>query len=144
MVGQSPATRFLPALTPASCSCPLSWLQLLLAGLRCLKPGGRLVYSTCSCSALQNDGVVRTAVLQHNQQQCSTAAEAHQKVPVGPDAAAAQQLAAGGVYVVPLGDLQVPQQMAELLEGTPLGMISLPDNAGHGPIYAAVLEKLAA
>jgi 16S rRNA C967 or C1407 C5-methylase (RsmB/RsmF family) len=102
------------------------------------------VYSTCSCSTLQNDDVVRAAVLQHNQQQRGRAAEAQQKVPLGPDAAAGQQLAAGGVYVVPLGDVDMPRQLAELLEGTSLGMISLPDTAGHGPIYAAVLEKLAA
>lgn len=36
--------------------------SLLLHGLRLLRPGGSLVYSTCSLSPIQNDGVVNMAL----------------------------------------------------------------------------------
>lgn len=38
--------------------------ELLQSALKCLKPGGSLVYSTCSLSPVQNDGVVYTALKQ--------------------------------------------------------------------------------
>lgn len=37
---------------------PTLQCDLLFNGFRCLKPGGSLVYSTCSLSPIQNDGVV--------------------------------------------------------------------------------------
>ncbi|KAK7107489.1 5-methylcytosine rRNA methyltransferase NSUN4-like [Littorina saxatilis] len=36
--------------------------DLLLAGIRSCKPGGSVVYSTCTLAAVQNDGVVQAAV----------------------------------------------------------------------------------
>ena len=38
--------------------------RLLTHAIRCLKPGGSLVYSTCSMSPIQNDGVVHMALKQ--------------------------------------------------------------------------------
>ncbi|NXR10857.1 NSUN4 methyltransferase, partial [Semnornis frantzii] len=41
---------------------PMLQLQLLMAGILATKPGGDVVYSTCSLSALQNEYVVERAV----------------------------------------------------------------------------------
>ncbi|KAM8930169.1 5-cytosine rRNA methyltransferase NSUN4 [Pelodytes ibericus] len=41
---------------------PMLQIELLVAGLQALKPGGEVVYSTCSLSQLQNECVVERAV----------------------------------------------------------------------------------
>ncbi|KAM9439408.1 5-cytosine rRNA methyltransferase NSUN4 [Clarias gariepinus] len=41
---------------------PLLQIELLLAGLQATRPGGQLLYSTCSLSQLQNECVVERAV----------------------------------------------------------------------------------
>ncbi|XP_030906752.2 5-methylcytosine rRNA methyltransferase NSUN4 isoform X2 [Melopsittacus undulatus] len=41
---------------------PMLQLQLLMAGILATKPGGKVVYSTCSLSSLQNECVVERAV----------------------------------------------------------------------------------
>ncbi|MCJ8745291.1 hypothetical protein PDJAM_G00128630 [Pangasius djambal] len=41
---------------------PLLQIELLLAGLQATRPGGELLYSTCSLSQLQNECVVQQAV----------------------------------------------------------------------------------
>jgi 16S rRNA C967 or C1407 C5-methylase (RsmB/RsmF family) len=87
------------------------YLQLLRAGLRCLKPGGRLVYSTCSLADVQNDAVVH-AVLEE-QKDC-VAVQA---------SLSASDMALFGA------------------EPTQLGLICLPDNGTWGPIYVAVITK---
>ncbi|KAK7497187.1 hypothetical protein BaRGS_00011481 [Batillaria attramentaria] len=40
--------------------------DLLLAGIRSCKPGGAVVYSTCTLAAAQNDGVIQAACLTNN------------------------------------------------------------------------------
>lgn len=38
------------------------FLNIFRASLRCVKPGGTVVYSTCTISPMQNDGVVYSAL----------------------------------------------------------------------------------
>ncbi|XP_046439372.1 5-methylcytosine rRNA methyltransferase NSUN4-like [Daphnia pulex] len=45
-------------------SLPETQSALLCAGVRACKPGGTIVYSTCSLSPIQNDGVVHMAIKQ--------------------------------------------------------------------------------
>lgn len=41
---------------------PLLQAGLLVAAIKCLKPGGSVVYSTCTLSPMQNDGVIAQAL----------------------------------------------------------------------------------
>lgn len=97
-------------------------MQMLRAGLRALRPGGRLVYSTCSLADLENDHVVQKAL-----EQLSS--------PAGGSAACSCE-------VVPVVDWGIPD--AEQLAGgerTQHGLLCLPDKQGWGPIYVAMIEK---
>jgi 16S rRNA C967 or C1407 C5-methylase (RsmB/RsmF family) len=89
---------------------------MLLGGLRALKPGGRLVYSTSSLTEVENDGVVHTAL---------------------------QQQQGSSVRVVPAAEWGLAGGIEELAGGehTQHGLLCLPDKHGWGPLYVAVLEK---
>jgi 16S rRNA C967 or C1407 C5-methylase (RsmB/RsmF family) len=91
---------------------------MLLGGLRALKPGGRLVYSTSSLVEVENDAVVQKALQQQQQQQGASV----RVVPADEWALAGIEELAGG-------------------ERTQHGLLCLPDKQGWGPLYVAVLEK---
>lgn len=80
---------------------------LLCSAMLALKPKGRLVYSTCSISPLENDGVIRRFM----ERKGESADLIHSEITVG--------------------------------EKTEFGRIFLPDQAGFGPLYFAILEKKA-
>jgi 16S rRNA C967 or C1407 C5-methylase (RsmB/RsmF family) len=119
-------------------------MQLLACALKALKPGGRIVYSTCSISSTQNDAVVQAAIKEYNHSVMKASA-------VLPSTSGAPGLmvdeSAPGKScsptVVPLDKLGVTDEQIRVwgVEPTRFGMICLPDAAGCGPIYAAVLEK---
>lgn len=91
--------------------------KMLMGAARALKPGGRLVYSTCSLTSLENDEVVRSCC---------------------------QQLAGRYRLWSPSEcEAQLPPGLAGVagVEHTQLGLICLPDCAGHGPLFMAVLER---
>eukprot|EP00877_Chromochloris_zofingiensis_P001035 jgi/Chrzof1/10932/Cz05g17200.t1 len=105
--------------------------KLILSSLRALKPGGRLVYSTCSLAAIQNDAVVQRAVDSYydsgrNNSNVASAATSSSKI-----------------NILKLQDLKLSQDDCGVfgVEPTEMGLICLPDTAGWGPIYVAVLEK---
>ena len=120
-------------------SC-FSWLQTV----RC---GGRVVYSTCSISPLENDQVVSKAIaLLQDQMHISIGSYPQQmlrepiKLPSEP-------------IELPLEPIKLPSEpfrasasLAELLhqvgaEPTKHGIIVLPDKAGSGPMYVCLLLK---
>ncbi|KAL4441875.1 hypothetical protein ABPG77_003791 [Micractinium sp. CCAP 211/92] len=126
--------------------------RLLAAGVKALRPGGRLVYSTCSIAELENDKVIdrvldkaggSLAVISHTLQPlrasgpgCSASASASGSAADGKGAATGHDPAAAA--------------MVASLEGmgaerTRHGWLLLPDATSPpcGPIYLAVLHKAA-
>ena len=89
-------------------------LQLLLAGLKALKVGGRLVYSTCSLSPQENDDVVDLALKRLNMRQEVVS-----------------------VLKSELGDLEGKFGC----ERTRYGLIVLPDLKGWGATFCCVITK---
>ena len=85
---------------------------LLTAGLLALKPGGKLVYSTCSIASLENDGVIETLLKKKED------------------------------FQILQEDLpQAILQQIGRPEKTKHGFLFLPDQCGIGPIYFCVLRK---
>lgn len=106
--------------TPES-SAALAEVQrgILLRAIETCRPGGRIVYSTCSISPLENDGVV-AAVLQRTR--CGVRVERPAR---------------------PAEGAEVRNVLLDLAEPTELGHLLLPDTAeGWGPMYCCVLHKV--
>ncbi|XP_046565410.1 5-methylcytosine rRNA methyltransferase NSUN4-like [Haliotis rubra] len=53
---------FKPSRVNERLELPRRQKDLLLAGIKCCKPGGSVVYSTCTLSPAQNDGVIQAVV----------------------------------------------------------------------------------
>jgi 16S rRNA C967 or C1407 C5-methylase (RsmB/RsmF family) len=88
-------------------------LQLLLAGLKTLKVGGRLCYSTCSMSDVENDEVVDKALKRINMRD--------------------------DVVSVSRPEIDFKEKLG--YERTKHGLLILPDVKEWGPIYCCVITK---
>jgi 16S rRNA C967 or C1407 C5-methylase (RsmB/RsmF family) len=106
-----------------------SQIKMIQSALHALKPGGRVVYSTCSLDYKQNDRVIEKIckkfgdnihVISHDQQFEKLAKE------------------------IPLPQERhghLPSQRVGYLEKLNKGWIALPDACGWGPLYVSVIEK---
>lgn len=93
---------------------------LMTAALLAVKPGGRIVYSTCSISPYENDDVIRTL----------------QKKKKGFRVLDVQDELSDAVK-----ENSVLFEVFEKRELTEYGLHFLPDQSGAGPIYLSVLER---
>ena len=109
----------------------LSQMEVLL---QAVKPGGRVVYSTCSISPLENDQVVSKALsgLQETQMQISISTKVHEMLQQS-----AAPCAEASKVLTPLTELLMQLKA----EPTEHGMIVMPDKAGSGPMYVCLLLK---
>ncbi len=115
-------------------------LQSCFLWLQTVRCGGRVVYSTCSISPLENDQVVSKAIaLLQDQMHISISSYPQQmlkepiKLPLEP-------------IKLPSEPFRASASLAELLhqvgaEPTKHGIIVLPDKAGSGPMYVCLLLK---
>ncbi len=88
---------------------------LLASAVQALKPGGRVVYSTCSLSVRENDDVIERLLKRR---------PGEVRALSGRSARAEED-----AYSPPIG------------EPTGRGWMILPDVTGHGPIYFSILER---
>ncbi|GLI58781.1 hypothetical protein VaNZ11_000537 [Volvox africanus] len=140
-------------------------LQLCLAGLRALRVGGRLVYSTCSIAPLQNDDVVERLIRRCGpgvvrvlpaMEALRVAVAAEVDVQAGLAEKAAPVKLGNGGEGSGGRSFEDGERMKEAegsgwgtevgkvlgVEATRHGLICLPDRGAWGPIYVAVMEKV--
>jgi len=108
-------------------------LALLLTALAAVKVGGRVVYSTCSVSSEENDGVVEKMLVQVGKERGKGVVAWGVRVELG-----REETGKGGNEWVGLD---------ECSEETRFGRIVVPDHpggGGWGPLYFSVLTKVGA
>lgn len=99
--------------------------------MQAVKPGGRVVYSTCSISPMENDEVVSKALANMQGQLEVSTGTANQYL-------GRQHAPGAGKSVLD----SLPGLMQQLgAEATEHGVIILPDQTGAGPMYVCLLMK---
>lgn len=108
-------------------------LALLMVALGAVKVGGRVVYSTCSISTEENDGVVEKMLVQVGKERGKGVCNWGVRVELGREGMG--KASGGGEWV----------GLDECSEETRFGRIVVPDHpggGGWGPLYFAVLTKV--
>lgn len=121
--------------TPQRCTAlAKEQVKLVVAGVKSLAVGGRLVYSTCSIATVENDAVIEK-VLEKAAGAVHTSS--HGIVPTEGETGSQDDRSFEGSC----GSLAFRDLKAFGAERTKHGWLILPDNHGWGPIYLSVLEK---
>ncbi len=102
---------------------------LLSSAWSALKPGGRIVYSTCSISPLENDGVVSRLIKKKKD-----------------EVILIENIDFTKLWPSQLGDSGPNERVQTKFESitpekTNYGWIFLPDKTGAGPMYLSIIEK---
>lgn len=95
--------------------------SILKSALPCLKPGGQLVYSTCSIASVENDGVIEKILEKFKSGRC-------------------QVRVVGDCGFGEAKDRRTLEQLG--CEPTDHGYLMLPDRSNFGPIYWCVLQRI--
>ncbi|KAG5470648.1 hypothetical protein LSCM1_01894 [Leishmania martiniquensis] len=117
--------------------------MLLQRAIETCRVGGRIVYSTCSISPMENDGVVGEA-LQRTRCEVKVVRPSVDAVAGAATATVAPPKTAGdtGKANAPGAEACAPQTPLALGEATAYGLLLLPDTChGWGPMFFCVLEK---
>lgn len=88
--------------------------KLLAGAFLALKLGGKVLYSTCSISPIENDGVIEKFLKKKGDQ----------------------------MRVCLLAHIVDKLEIKDFVEFTKYGVIFLPDRCGFGPLYFSLLEKI--
>ncbi len=117
-------------------------VALLCSALQILKPGGRLVYSTCTVSPLENDSVIEQ--FQKKRRGRFKVLQSLSAPPLGPLSSGAfpSEASASDSFITQTSPPHPPVKPTRSAEQTRWGWQIWPDHCqGAGPIYFCVMEK---
>lgn len=110
---------------------------LLSSAWLALKPGGRLMYSTCALSPLENDGLIERFLTKMTKKMTKTMKNGANKIDSKSDRDKSDSGAESGKGVI----VESLKFQGPGAEATDHGILYLPDQSGFGPMYSCILRK---